>query len=612
MQLAKIPKRIDEISQKIAKRGRYESGGQFSVEDKWEIGINFFSSLLKVLSNKRVRKIITKIKEENYRALSGDIYFLERLQNHGIIERDNDKFSLTEMGERMANSLPGIFAFLEKAGSGIQNKVLLHLLFIEEASFTEIYKKVGLNVGSLYRVLENLRHLGLISKSKSGRYKAEHNLEFLKELCNGIIEEIKSKEIWVEDGEIRFSVPLKEFSIASSHDQKYFSLEDVIKYHIIVTYSYESEKSRQELVKKIIYEQTRSKDAAKPITCEELNKIKIGYEVDYISSLQHLINLFCLHGLKDLKKLLVEEIDIPKSFWKKFRYSKPRYGIKGIRKILDVKYRPLLHIIIPPDLKENQKAADFIKKLFDAGVDEICDNHFIGLSVREFEERVEKAAETLEKSTQESSHKILFYPYVEGEDFMEKIDILKSTGCRQMGIGLSPLTMGIPTTIFIRKNYKFPLHLHLTLHAVYTRMGQSYITEKGFRSGHGIHINSIMKIFALCGGDEVNVDHPSVYLFSPESVKIQCDMLRNFDVFPALVGDINLNNLRDSILNYGNDIIIKIGGGRFLRAEKIKDIPKEDRIKEFVGAYKRLIENNEMDENIRKWNKIEEKKVEAY
>lgn len=619
MQLAKypqsVPSKLGELARKImAKKSEKGAYGrtEFPILDKRELGIEFLSSVLKTLSNKRSRNLMIRIKEKRCEANARDNYHLHRLQEHGLIEVEKSKMSLTKWGQRIESCLPSLSFYLEKASKGEQNRVLLHFLMTSQKamSFSQLNRNLSLNVGSLSRAFNNLLALGLISKNRFGKYQVEEkqSLDSLKNLCAKFVEEMELWNIWMEEGEIRFGYPSSESTTSLPSRQNYFSLGEVINDHIVVTYSYEAEKKREEIVREMIFEQTRwENDVAKPVFSEEMNKIKIAYKIDYVASLQHLVNLFCLHAIRDFRKLLVEHIDIPKYFRERFEHLRPRYGIRGIRKILGVKNRPILQVIIPQYLRKSQGTAKFVEKLLRAGIDEISDHHFIGLELKRFEERIEKVAEVVEN--QES--KSIYYPYIEGEDFLEKIDRAKSIRCKNMGLGISPLTLGIPATIFIRKKYNFPLHLALTLHAVYTRMGQSYFTEKGFRSGHGIHINAILKIFALCGGDEVNVDHPSLYLFPSESVKLQCDILREFNVLPALVGGISLDNLIDTIMDYGNDTVIKVGGERFLKSEEMKlNIPQESRTRDFVGAYKGLIENAmkrdfRLPENIKRWSRLE-------
>lgn len=618
MQVAKyrkVPSKLNRIAKKIAKkyvseRKRY---GKiiFHTVDKKRLAIEFFSSILKTLSNKRGRNILNQIKEGKYKATSQDTYYLNRLQKHGLVQEKEAVFFLTEYGERMVNSLARLSPYIEHANKGEQNVVLLYLLSIgEELSFSQIAEKVDLNPGSLSRALNNLLSIGLISKNESGKYEVEKpsSLSPLKDLCSKF-QEIEKGNIWIEDKEPRFDLSSLKFTIPVSCKRHYSSLEDVIDDHVVVTYSYESERKKEEIVNKMIFEQIRRRDGeAKPVRSEDLGKIKIAYEIDNIASLQHFLNRFCLHAIGDFKGLLVEHMEIPNSFWKKFEYLRPRYGIEGIRKLLGIERTPLLHVIIPPYLK-TQDTVDFVQTLFSAGVDAVGDHQFIGLTLKEFEERIEGVVSAIENLSQESSHKMLYYPYIEGETFLEKLDIAKHVRSKYLGLGLSPITFGIPSTIFVRRNYTFPLHLHLTLHAIYTRMGQSYLSEKGFKSGHGFHINTILKLFALCGGDEVNVDCPFLYFFSSESVKIQCDILRTFNVFPVLVGGITLNKLGGAIMNYGNDMVIKIGGEKFLKVEEMElSILRKDRIKAFIAAYKELLRDPlKKSKKIEKWSHIEER-----
>jgi len=624
MQLAdisSIPDKLKKLAEAMAER-KFPKGSDphirrdYSIEDWRQIVVQFFASMLKVLSYEGNWKILKEIKDFG-KAFSGDVYNLqrnlERLQKHGLIKPyGKEHYSLTELGERIISFPINLSFYLKYARRGEQNMVLLQLLVSGKKSFSELKKELPLNVGSLHRNIKNLeKKLGFVSK-EDRKYQISNKatLESLKELCNEIIQKYWKMMPYFQDGELKFrNLSEEPVSLPATYGLEYFTLRDVINDHIVVTYSYESEsKKREEIVRRIIYEQTRWKgDLCKPILPEEVGRIQIAYNINQLTSLHQLFNLFCLHAIKSFDRFMVEQIEIPEGFLEKFDL-KPRYGIRGVRELLKVDDRPLLHVVIPPYLKDKVNTIKFVQQLFEAGVDAIGDHQFMGLGLAEFQGRIEKVIEVIEDSAQEFSHKMLFYPYIEGENFMEKIDTIKDAKCRYLGLGLSPLSFGIPTTIFVRKNYHFPLHLHLTLHGIYTRMGQGFpyssIKEKEvvYRSGHGININVILKLFALCGGDEVNVDYYGYYSTDPREVETQCGILQRFSVFPALVGGIGLDNLKDVVLNYGKDLIIKIGGGRFLERER--------QIKEFIGAYKELIENTmkgkfEESERIKKWQKEE-------
>lgn len=611
-----IPLKLGELAWKIVDRKVPKERGkemniriEFSTEDIEKLGVSFLASILKVLSNENCWKILKCIKEHN-KLPSSDIYnltnILSRLYEHGLItsmERKN--ISLTQLGEIILTSHIGLSPYLRKARSTEQNIVFLHLLLSrKEKSFSELLEETDLHAASLHRSLTKLVKLGFVSKSEEGKYKLNNEASFLalKELYEEITEKLRGMSLYFEDGELR-AFTLSEEPETLYNTLEYFTLEDVITDHLIVTYSFKSKRRKEDLVRKIIYEQTREKSiACKPVYCEQVGRLKIAYRVNDIASLQQFFNLFCLHAIKDFERLVIEEIEIPRKFLEYFDYLKPRYGIVGIRRLLGIEDRPLLHVIIPQYLKGREETANFIRRLCEAEVDAIGDHQFTGLKLAEFRERIESAAEVIE----ESPHKLLYYPYIEGEEFMEKIDIIKEVNCKYLGLGLSPLSFGLPATIFIRRNYSFPLHLHLTLHAVFTRWERSYYSlERGFEAGHGVSSRVILKLLALCGGDEVNVDYYGLYSIDPKDVAIHCEILRRFNVFPALVGGINLNNLKDIIRDYGKDIILKVSGEKFLEQSLT-----EREIKEYISAYKRLIEiairNEKEDEKIMKWRERED------
>ena len=611
-----LPSELEEVAKKIIQK-KVPHGKErefirieFSREDIKLLGVKFFASMLKVLSNEDNWRVLRNIKERR-KLSSVEIHNLERnlsrLYDHGLInsnDRKNKNIALTQLGEKVLTSCINLSPYLQKARSIEQNIVLLRLLISGEGkSFSELEKETGLHVASLSRSLQNLIELGVVSKSEDRKYQInnEFSLLSIKKLCEEIIEMYQKMGLYFQRGELRAQTVFEQTKILPTK-LKYFALEEVISDHLIVTYSFKSEKKKEELINLIIYEQTRWKgDTCKPVYCDEKNRLRIGYKVDDIASLQQFFNLFCLHAIKDFERLVIEEVEIPRRFLEQFNYLGPRYGIKGIRELLGIQDRPILHVIIPSYLTGREESADFIRCLAEAGVDEVGDHHFMGLKLAEFRKRIESIVEVIDKS----SHKLLFYPYVEGEDFLEKIDIVKEMKCKYLGLGLSPLSFGLPTTVFIRKKYEFPLHLHLTLHAIFTRLEQSYYSsEKGFEAGHGVSSRVILKLFALCGGDEVNVDYCGLYSIDPKDIAIQCEILRRFNVFPALVGGINLTNLRKIIREYGNDVILKVNGLKFL---ELSSTVKE--MIEYVRAYKRLIEktikNEKEDEKITKWEERE-------
>ena len=71
-----------------------------------------------------------------------------------------------------------------------------------------------------------------------------------------------------------------------------------------------------------------------------------------------------IFGMKAVKNLRLEDIKIPKEILNSF--EGPKYGIKGIRKMMRVKTRPLLGTIIKPKL--GLKTRDHARVAYDAWI----------------------------------------------------------------------------------------------------------------------------------------------------------------------------------------------------------------------------------------------------
>ena len=104
-----------------------------------------------------------------------------------------------------------------------------------------------------------------------------------------------------------------------------------------------------------------------------------------------------IFGMKSVKNLRLEDIDFPDSILKSF--PGPKYGVKGIRKMMKVKDRPLVGTIVKPKL--GLKTRDHAEVAYEAwlgGCDIVKDDE--NLSSQKFNVYEERLARTLEKMHQ--------------------------------------------------------------------------------------------------------------------------------------------------------------------------------------------------------------------
>ena len=140
------------------------------------------------------------------------------------------------------------------------------------------------------------------------------------------------------------------------------------------------------------------------------NNIKIAYPVDLFEpgNMPNILSSVAgnVFGMKDLKNLRLNDIHFPEKLLKGFKG--PKYGIKGIRKILKIQKRPLVGTIVKPKL--GLKTEDHAKVAYDAwigGCDIVKDDENLsGQSFNTFGQRLEKTFKAKEKSEKETGKSI--------------------------------------------------------------------------------------------------------------------------------------------------------------------------------------------------------------
>jgi predicted transcriptional regulator len=150
-----IPRKLEELAKEIIGRkilkewkGEFEVRTEFSPESLEQLGIKFFASVLKLLSNEDSWKILRNIKG-NRKLSSTEIHNLQdilfRLHEHGLItSQERRNIALTQLGEEVLTSHINLLPYAGKARSMEQNIILLRLLLSRnEISFSELEEKLG-------------------------------------------------------------------------------------------------------------------------------------------------------------------------------------------------------------------------------------------------------------------------------------------------------------------------------------------------------------------------------------------------------------------------------------------------------------------------------------
>lgn len=311
-----------------------------------------------------------------------------------------------------------------------------------------------------------------------------------------------------------------------------------------------------------------------------------------------------IFGMKVLKKLRILDIDFPNPVAKS--HGGPRFGIKGVRKKLGVKERPLVGSIIKPKLglktKQHAKAA---YQAWVGGLDIIKDDENLSnQKFNPFKKRVKQTLKMRDKAEKETGEKKVYMANItaEADEMIRRAEFIKKHGGRYMMVDV--VTVGFSALEKLQKANKdlgLITHAHRAMHAAMTR-------SKDF----GISMLSLAKIYRIIGADQL---HSGTVIGKMEGGKEEVlsivDSLREKrhgmkKTFPVASGGLHPGLVPKLIKMMGKDLIIQAGGGvhghpdgsraggaamRQAVDAAMKEIPLKDYAKK----------NSELKKAIKKW-----------
>ena len=594
-------------------------------EEKRKEIIKCFSEIIKLVGENAIQECLRCPELKLIKGLTSR-YFQKKLEELEIIKFTKGGYIITDkaryLWSKYLKELVDRVIDLrgEKASEVFHSRLSLETLLSlasEPKTFNELRKDLDIHEGSLSKVLNKLGNLvvieprgkkkyyriypalepaikrlaSLIQNLVEGRWDLLHISASQPELTTAIIPVLPIREDVKRDLELLW----EERKI----EDYFYRYEDLVHDHIIITYSYVSGAQESEVIEAITKEQSGflgDSKYLKPVFTPEKGKIRIGYDIKYITSLQQVLNLLALFDAPVFDMLMIEDIEFPNAFSQKFKG--PRFGREGIREILKVKDRPLLQAtFLPAEYLDTKHVIDLSRRLFLAGVDEISDHRTMIEGLNPFRERVQAICGLLDEIKSETDEQKIYYFHLYGEDYEERLDILKEAKGKGIGIALAPLSFGIPSTFYVLDDVggRFPVLFGLLLQVPFTKYARKFITERGeLLSGFGISMKVLIKLFVLLGGDEIVVD-PPLYPFSDrEEVKIQCKILDGYfkhfkKPFPVFLGGIRPFKIPSLISNYGKDIVLNFTTWSLYIAEK-----RGFGIERSINAFRQAIEIGRM------------------
>jgi ribulose-bisphosphate carboxylase large chain len=291
------------------------------------------------------------------------------------------------------------------------------------------------------------------------------------------------------------------------------------------------------------------------------NTIRVAYPIELFEpgNMPNILSSVAgnVFGLRALKNLRLNDVHLPRELVRSFRG--PKYGVDGIRRLLNVQDRPLVGTIIKPKL--GLKTEDHAKVAYDAwagGCDIVKDDENLSSqSFNPFDDRVVATLEMRDRAEEETGEKKVYMVNItsETEEMLKRARFVKDHGGRYLMIDI--LTCGFSALQTVREqDFGLVIHAHRAGHAAFTKNPK-----------HGISMRVIAKVARIIGVDQLHVGTVVGKMSETrEEVSENCEALRTSlyglkKVLPVASGGLHPGLVPALMSFFGKDFVIQAGGG---------------------------------------------------
>lgn len=279
-----------------------------------------------------------------------------------------------------------------------------------------------------------------------------------------------------------------------------------------------------------------------------------------------------IYGMKAIKNLRLLDISFPKKIVDSFKG--PRLGIEGIRKLLNVKKRPLTGTIVKPKVGLNPKEhAEVCYKAWIGGLDIVKDDeNLTSQSFNPFKERVKRTLEVKAKAEHETGERKTYMPNISAETFemLKRMDFVRNAGGNYVMVDI--LTVGWSGLQTVREHSQgLVIHAHRAGHAALTRNPR-----------HGMTMLTIGKIARLIGVDQLHIGTANIGKMEGAALEVETieeeieeqyikgdDVVSTLSqswysikpVFAVASGGLHPGSIPLLMQRMGKNIIMQFGGG---------------------------------------------------
>ena len=278
-----------------------------------------------------------------------------------------------------------------------------------------------------------------------------------------------------------------------------------------------------------------------------------------------------IYGMKEIDSLRLVDI----KWCDKIRdsFPGPQFGIKGVRKALGIKKRPIVGTIVKPKLGLTEK--EHAKVAYDSwigGLDVVKDDeNLTSQPFNKFRKRARVTIDLKHKAEDKTGEKKMYMANITAEtnEMIERAEYLKELGNEYAMVDI--LTVGFAGLQTLRnemKSLKLILHGHRAMHAALTR-----------NPDHGMSMLALAEISRLIGVDQLHigtavgkmeggakeiisiVEDIEGKMITKKGHRLAENWGKIKPVFAVCSGGLHPLHVPALVKLFGKDIIIQAGGG---------------------------------------------------
>lgn len=276
-----------------------------------------------------------------------------------------------------------------------------------------------------------------------------------------------------------------------------------------------------------------------------------------------------IFGMKIVKNLRLNDIKIPREILNSFKG--PKYGIKGVRKMMKIKDRPLIGTIVKPKL--GLRTLDHARVAYEAwsgGCDLVKDDENLSSQkFNQFEERLARTLEMADKAQEQTGEKKAYLVNVTAEtkEMMKRAQLVEELGGKYIMIDV--VTEGFGALQTLREgDFKMAIHAHRAMHAAFTRNPK-----------HGISMMVLADMVRLIGCDTLHIgtavgklegklneiseieEEIEKKVVKETKIRLEQDWGKIKPTLAVSSGGLHPGHIPFLVKSFGKDIVLQFGGG---------------------------------------------------